>query len=249
MGLQILDPVEILHGVFTFSFIAISIIIGLIFLLKYWKEKRIEIITLGLAWIFLSSAWWGSGFSFFLILINLPPLNEFFFLLIANFFIPFALVFWMYSFTYLVYPPSKKLVTLIFSIILVIFEILLIIFIFEDRSLVGRIQEASTFYYMPGIFTLIFQLFAVIITIVTGIIFSIRSLKSHIPKVKWKGRFLLGAFILFAFGSFLDAVIHLNSISLIIVRVLLILSSIGYYLGFLLPDKILQKLTTINKEN
>jgi len=72
-------------------------------------------------------------------------------------------------------------------------------------------------------------------------------MRSHDQKVKWKGRFLLIAFILFTLGAFADAAIKLTPITLIIVRVILILSGIGYYFGFLLPDKIAEQLISLKK--
>jgi flagellar biosynthesis protein FliQ len=58
--------------------------------------------------------------------------------------------------------------------------------------------------------------------------------------VKWKGRFLLIAFLLFIVGAIFDAVIELNEITIIVIRLILIFSAIGYYLGFFLPDRIAQ---------
>jgi hypothetical protein len=55
---------EILYGILSVIFVFIAIIIGLRILTKYFELKMKELITVGLALIFLSSAWWGSAFSF-----------------------------------------------------------------------------------------------------------------------------------------------------------------------------------------
>ena len=63
---------------------------------------------------------------------------------------------------------------------------------------------------------------------------------------KWRGRFLLIAFLSFFFGTIFDAILELNILTIIIVRVILVTSSIEYYFGFFLPDKI--KNVLIKKE-
>lgn len=110
---------------------------------------------------------------------------------------------------------------------------------------IGEIQEK--FYYTPGLLTLMFQLFSVIITINTGFMFSFKSLKASDIKVKWKGRFLFIAFSLFIVGAIFDAMIKMDEIKVIIIRSILILSSIFYYLGFLLPDRLAELLGTFEK--
>ncbi|MHA1488443.1 MAG: hypothetical protein ACTSRI_02170 [Promethearchaeota archaeon] len=235
-GLADLNDLEILQGSFTLTFVLISIILGLIILLKFFSLRKKELIFVGLAWIFLSSAWWGSSFSFLFIVLFDYTFEPFLFLFISNVFIPVAVVCWMYTIGHLMYPESKKIIVSIFLTISILYEIVLISLLIIDPALIGTIK--GTFYYQPELIPMVFQMFALLVTIVTGILFSSRSLKSSDLEVKWKARFLLFGFILFTIGAGMDAAITLTPLTLVIVRLLLIISSIFYFLGFLLPDRI-----------
>ena len=92
-------------------------------------------------------------------------------------------------------------------------------------------------------FTRLFQIFAVVSALITGFLFVRQSFSSDVPKVKWKGRFLLLAFIIFAISAVIDSALPLGVGGVIIIRLLLISSAISYYFGWLLPDRILQLLT------
>ncbi|MHA1489699.1 MAG: hypothetical protein ACTSRI_08590 [Promethearchaeota archaeon] len=97
MGLEDLTATEILRGNFTLIFVLISLIIGI----KVF-------ITVGLTWIFLSSAWWGVSLAFINDIFFDAAIDPFFKRIIARIFLPFAVMCWIYSFSTLVYPSSKK---------------------------------------------------------------------------------------------------------------------------------------------
>ncbi len=236
MGIESLDQLEIVHGTFTLIFVIVSLIVGIRILIKYRISKKIEHITLGLAWIFLSSAWWGSSFSFFSILIINVPLNSFSFLFIGNVFIPIAIITWLYSITHIFKPELEKKVLLVALIAFGTYEFFLIFFLFTNPSIVGTIE--SKFYSKPNLFSALFQLCALSITIITGTIFSIKSMKSEDPKIQWRGRFLLLAFLTLTIGSFLDILTATNAFMLVFIRLLLMASAVEYYFSFFLPDKL-----------
>ena len=71
--------------------------------------------------------------------------------------------------------------------------------------------------------------------VLTGIHFSIISLKSDTIQVKWKGRFLLCAFLLFATGAIADGLLYLSLLFLFIFRVILLISATLFYIGFIMP--------------
>jgi hypothetical protein len=85
--------------------------------------------------------------------------------------------------------------------------------------------------------TLGFAIFGIFIALVTGMILGLKTIKSEDPFIKWKGRFLLIAFILFTVGAALDAISWSNLIVIFLIRFILILSAISYYFGFFLPKK------------
>ena len=105
-----------------------------------------------------------------------------------------------------------------------------------EKEIIGSLK--GTFYMQPNLFALAFQVFAIIISLISGIIFSIRTMKSDDPQVKLKGKFLLIAFVSFTVGALADAIIPMTPVTLVIVRLILISSAIEYYFGFLIPKKL-----------
>jgi hypothetical protein len=79
-------------------------------------------------------------------------------------------------------------------------------------------------------FVLLYMMISVLTAIISGIHFSIASMKIDSKEVQWKGRFLLISFIAFGIGAFGDAVV-----TLLIFRVLLLISSLFFYIGFIMP--------------
>ncbi|TXT61045.1 MAG: conserved membrane protein of unknown function [Promethearchaeota archaeon] len=235
INLEDLTINDILKGSLSLVFVIIAIIIGVRILTKYFSLKRKELITVGLTLIFLSSAWWGSAVSFVAYIFFGYSLNEFQFFLLGDAFIAIALISWIYSFTTLTYPEIKKPVLIIYFVIAIAYEIFLFSFLFIDPSVIGTIE---TFNSDHSIIPLIFLLFCILTFLITGILFSRESMKSTDPKVRLKGKFILVGMVSFCFGAIFDAGIPLESIWLILVRILLISSAIEYYIGFLLPKKL-----------
>ncbi len=236
MGIEALTDIEILQGSFTLVFVIISILLGLIILSKYFSLKKQEFIYVGLAWVFLSSGWWGSSFSFLSILLIGVAFSSSLFILIANVFIPIAIICWMNAIGILMFKEQKKKINIITLLICIPYDVVIIILLFIDPLLLGEIKQS--FYYQPALLPLIFQICALLVTISTGILFSVRSMKTSDLLVKWKAKFLLIGFISFTIGAFIDATIAMGALLLVLVRLILIFSALMYFLGFLLPDKI-----------
>ena len=235
MGISDLNELEIISGLFSLIFVAISLLIGLMFLIKYFKIKRKTILTVGLTWIFLSSAWWSRTISFLTIIFFDYSLNEFLYLFLLNAFIMVSTICWIYSFSTLVYPSSKKKILSIYLFICSIFEILLIVFLIWDTQLIGSVE----FFSANGApFSISLQIFAIFTFLITGILFARESLRSSDPKILWKGRFLLLAFISFTISALYESIAPLTPLSLVLIRILLISSAIEYYFGFFLPDRL-----------
>ena len=244
MILQILTQENIITAIFTLLFVLISLIVGLRILLKYFSFHTKELIMVGLAWICLSSPWWSAPFSF-LTYITFGVLWEVhIFFLIGNIFIPIALICWIYSFTEMMYPNLKKNLLIIYSSICSVFVIFFLFFLAYDVNVIGTFSGTFDAKYIS--FTRIFQAFAIVSALITGILFALKSFKSDDPKIRWKGRFLLIAFISFSTSAILDSGFELGVTGVLIIRVLLISSAIEYYLGFLLPDRIANKLIRNN---
>jgi len=64
------------------------------------------------------------------------------------------------------------------------------------------------------------------------------SIKSHNPEVSLKGKLILAAFISFTVAAVIETFGHLDPLTVVITRSILISSSIEFYLGFILPRRI-----------
>lgn len=59
-----LSAFEIFYGSFTFASVVISTILGLFIALKYREHKKIELLLVGITWIFLASPYWSDALQF-----------------------------------------------------------------------------------------------------------------------------------------------------------------------------------------
>ncbi|MFX1363678.1 MAG: hypothetical protein ACFFCE_09280 [Promethearchaeota archaeon] len=243
MGFDQLSDIDRVNGIFALIFITISIIIGFRILLKYITLKRKELFTIGLAWIFLSSAWWGGAASFLWMIFTDERLSLIPFLIMSNMFIPIALICWIYSVVHIFYTESEKIITFLVIIVCAIYDLLILVFLFIDTDLVGHIEGDIN--AVPTLFPLIFQIGAILTALITGSLFSIKSIKIDDPEVKLKGKILLIGFISFSFAAFMDAIIADITVFLIITRIILISSSIEYYIGFFLPKILANKVNKV----
>lgn len=83
---------------------------------------------------------------------------------------------------------------------------------------------------------MLYAVFIVLTMLITEIIFGQSSLKSDNPEIKLKGKFLILAFVSWSIGAVLDAALPLNIMTLMLARIILILSAIEFYCGFILPN-------------
>ncbi|MFW9970156.1 MAG: hypothetical protein ACFFDF_08145 [Candidatus Odinarchaeota archaeon] len=228
-----LNPIDILNGIFSLIFVAISLFVGFIILSRYFKYKERIYLLVGATWIFISEPWWPSSISFLIALINGIGIPSEVYFLIGNLFVPLAIILWLLAFTEFLYSEKRKLILSIFAIIGVIFEILFFIFLFFTPSLIGELNGPVDVNYKS--FIMVFLIIFLSIVVITGFLFAHLSLKSEDPEVKLKGKLLVVAYIAFSIGALLDSSVPFNEIVIIIVRLILILSAICWYGGFLLP--------------
>lgn len=241
MTLQELSIIDFFQGLFTAIFVFISLFIGLriIFFPKNRKERLN--ISLGLTWILLCSAWWGSSLRFFILVIFNWDIGNFFHLFLSNVFVPIALIVWVYTITSTVYLKIKKKAMLLISLICIPYDIILIILLFVNPNLIGSTKSIVDLTYT--LFPQIFLLFAIITSVSTGLLFSLRSMEIPDPKIQLRGKFFFLAFLSLGVGSFFDVFLIPTLPYIIIVRFILILSSVAYYLAFFLPENIANKMT------
>ncbi|MFX0104628.1 MAG: hypothetical protein ACFE75_03945 [Candidatus Hodarchaeota archaeon] len=239
-----LNSVDIVNGTFSLIFVIISLFVGIVILSKYFKYKERIYFLVGVTWIFISEPWWPSSLSFLVALGNGIGISPELYFLIGNILVPLAIALWLVAFTEFLYTEKRKLILLTFGIYGLIFEILFLTFLFLDPSLIGELTPPVDVNYKS--FILIFLLSFIIIVVVTGILFARLSLKSDDSEVKLKGKLLIIAYIAFTIGAVSDA-FPLNIFTIIITRLILIVSAICWYGGYLLP-RWMKKLFVRKKE-
>jgi len=228
-----LDPLDILNGIFSFMFVVISLVVGVLILLRYLKYKEKIYFLVGATWILISEPWWPSSLSFLVSLSNGVGLTPSLYFLIGNTLIPLAIILWLLAFTDFLFTEKRKMILLIFIIIGIIFEVIFYTFLFINPVLIGTSNSPVDVSY--SFFIIIFLVFFVLTVVISGLLFARLSLKSDDPEVKLKGKLLVIAFIAFFVGALLDSSISLNEVGIIFVRLILIASAIFWYGGFLLP--------------
>ena len=133
------------------------------------------------------------------------------------------------------------IITIAFSIL---FEIVFFSLFFIDVNLIGVINPLRPFTVDFGIFITVYLLIVILAMVITGVIFAQKSVKLEDREVRLKGKLLRAAFITFAVAAILDSLLGtifenpadpLLAIMVVVVRILLILSALEFYGGFLLP--------------
>ena len=167
-------------------------------------------------------------------------LSDVLYFTIGNIASPIIMIIWILAFLDLKEYHNKKLILTIYAVLGVLYEIYLVYFLIVDPSVIGSLTSVLDVTYRGLV--MVWALFIVLNLIVTGVILGRDSMKSDNAEIKWKGRFLLIAFISWSLGAILDAALPLTFITLTIARIILISSAVEFYLGFILPDFIKKRL-------
>jgi len=226
-----LDPIVIINGVSSLIFVIICILVGIFIIGNYFQHKNINLIYVGLAWIGLSEPWWSSSFSFLVALFNDSGLSNEIYLFIGNAFLPIFVLLWLVAMGNLLDWKWKKYISSIYSIGAILFEIIFIYFLFTNYTIIGK--KVGPVDVDFGLITILFLFVNLVLFFGSGIWFAVNSLKSDQERLKLKGKFLLSAFIIFVAGTTWD-IIATN----IFTRLLLVISAVIFYIGYILPPKI-----------
>jgi len=230
-----LDPLIISNGVLMLILDAISLTVGFTIFSKYFKYKQIALAYVGLAWIFIACPWYPGAISFIMFLLTQQYLGAEVYMIIGNVFIPIALVLWIAGFTELLYKNRQKLLVILFVIYAGVFYILFFYLLNLDPLLIGEVKNIDVKY---ADFIVLYSLTVLAVVIITGIMFTNKSVKDSNPEIRLKSKFLLLAFILYTIGTSLDALLGLDYFTLIIFRGFEISAAISFYLGFILPERV-----------
>ncbi len=219
------------------------ILVGLKLISKYFQLKEKICITTGIAWICFSTIWWGIVYRIIVEALNIP-LNFAFQMFIKTAFVLPGLVFWIYSFSKLIYPMKTKTLVIPYLVIAIILDAVLIFIVLLYPERQDMVNVTLNFFLFE-----MFYYIALITMLITGFLFSKASLKSDDVKIRWKGRFLLFAYIFIIIGAIIElidysqygilVVFYMNFITSII----LIIGAIEYYFGFFLPGWLMKWLT------
>jgi len=238
-----LTPLDILNGILGLLVVIVSFILGLIVLLKYFKNKNKNFILLGINLIFLTSGWYGTSTSFVIALINSSDGLSLEMILLLNFIpLPIGLICWCGFYSNILLKEKQKLFLLTMTIITIFFYSVFLYVVFTDVSQAAiKISPVDTT-AGENRFLSIYIIIFIIVLLITGIHFSLQTMKYEDIEMKVKGKFLLFAFPSFSIGGFLDSTLPSNEITLILFRILLISSIIGFYIGYLLPNWIKKRI-------
>ncbi|MFX1345739.1 MAG: hypothetical protein ACFFBC_12625 [Promethearchaeota archaeon] len=239
-----MELVDVLQGSFSLIFVVISLIIGITILTKYFEHKNRLFILVGISWIGVANPWIPDSVSFLMQLIVQEWLPRGWYFIIGNVFIPIALLTWLIAYTDMIKRKAQKKVILITVLLSILFEIGFFVLFFIDLDLIGIINPDRPFTVDFGIFITIYLLVVILVMVVTGVSFAQKSVKSDDREVRLKGKLLRAAFITFTIAAILDSLLGtifedptdpLLAIMVVIVRILLIISALEFYGGFLLP--------------
>ena len=140
----------------------------------------------------------------------------------------------------ILFKKKKKEIITVILIWITCYEILFIPSLINDPHFLGELK--SPIYFEPGDILSIFLFLGIFILYISAIFFIRESLISKKIDVKYKGMFLLIAFTLYVVGAIFDILSRGDFIFLTITHIILILSSIFIYFGFILPKRIKKKL-------
>ena len=247
-----MDIVDILQGSLSLIYVLISFIIGFTIISKYGKYKNRLYILVGLCWLMLSTLWLPEAVSFLMSLFIQQTLAVDWYFIIGNAFVPVALFCWIFAYTDMINHQKQKQALALIVVFIIAFEGVFFYQFFLDINLIGVINPLRPFSADLGYYLTILLFISFLILFVTGFRFARRSVRSENKEVRLKGKLLEFAFIAFTIAALLEktarslligtvfdesnpTIMLLLSVMLVVVRVLLIASSIAFYGGFLLP--------------
>jgi len=234
-----LTPPQFLQGIFSTIYVSISIVIGLIIISKYFKYKSTTFLFIGVAWSGMAVPWSGDVINFIAFLTDTPYLTDEIYLTIVCAFLPLFVLLWLAALSDLLKIQKKKLILIITLILSIAFEIAFFAVLMSGNA-VSIGYSVTPFQYQFGDMIAVYMLLIIIIVLATGLKFAIESIKTDDPAIQLKGKLLIIAFISFTTGALLDSVIpmilgEMTEVMIVVVRLILISSSIFFYFGFLLP--------------
>lgn len=202
-------------------------------LLKYFELGSRDYIFVGIAWMGISNPWLPDAISLFMIIFFRTTLSPELTFIIGYSLLPFFVLCWIIALTDLLYSEKQRILLIPYLILAIISEFFFIYLLLKDPSLIGTF--VSPFQIRWSLFMEIYLFIFLLIAVATGFLFAFKSIKSHSREVQIKGRFILIAFISFTVAATIETFGHLEPLTVVLTRSILIFSSIVFYLGFIFP--------------
>ncbi|MFX1393658.1 MAG: hypothetical protein ACFFAH_08790 [Promethearchaeota archaeon] len=224
------------------SLVGLCFVFALISLIIYKAIKnRVKKLYIFAAYLLsISSPWYPSAFGYLFWLLTGKIFSYQFYVLLGTLGMPVVALTWFYIYTSIMYPRWKKIYLIFFGILSIIFYFYVFYFLFfapeaPVEDMLGiKITPLDIEY--KGFIT-IYLIVGFLIGVPTFFHFAIASIRTKDnPKIQWRGKLLLITQILFLIGAIMDASIELTPIFLIIIRIILIIAALTFYMGFVMPD-------------
>ncbi|MBD3255052.1 MAG: hypothetical protein GF383_08155 [Candidatus Lokiarchaeota archaeon] len=226
---------EFANGLTGLIFTIIVVYVGIVIALKYFRYKQKTLLYVGLGWIGMSSPYMAVSISFVSYLITGMPLIEVVYFFVAIGLVPMFFMLWIAAATEFLYKEKQLIIFIVFLILNIIIEIYIAFALITNTELIGIKEGPVDTAWSTTIIG--YFIFVIIIVLITGLLISVRSIKSPDKEISFKGKFLLVAFILWSTGSVLDAILDFP-----ITRIILMVSSIVFYFGWITPDWLKKRL-------
>lgn len=228
-----LTLIDYVNGSLSLVFVIISVYIGIILILKYKQYQEITLLYVGITWIIMCEPWWPHSVSFVVSLITGSGLDIRTFYFLAVTFIPIGLLTWLKASLEFMNVKKQKTILILSAIIMGIFEIIFFIVLIVNPAIIATMLTDVD--AVNHLFILLYFLVILGIFLITGILFAFNAMKTDLKKNKMKGRILLIAILVYTLGGIIDGAFEMGIGILVASRILLLLSSILFYFGFILP--------------
>jgi hypothetical protein len=238
---MVLTDFQFLNGLLALITVSLCFIVGLIIVIKYFQYGQKELLYVGITWMAVYQPWWPGSLAFLLNVFGIidGSIGAGNYILIASMFIPPAIFTWFMGVTEMLFKGKRNIIVGFYLVITILMSTFIVINVLVEPTNLGEIDIVNADY---GLIMTLYMMFINGSIAVSGILMGRESLKSEIPQINLKGKFLIGASICYFLGGLLDVgLIESFPWFIFISRTILMSGSVLFYLGFLLP-KFLEKL-------
>ncbi len=245
--LMTLELIEIINSFFSLLSVTVFAIVGIIIIIRYFEYMNKNLLYMGAAWAIMGLPWLPSAVAFIVYLASSQFLPLWLYLILGYPLVPVQIILFSIVLTEAKYKEKQRLIVLFLTLFGAVFEIFFFTFLFVNPLFLAEPTLSPVDIDFGGIMIGCLVTF-LILNVSMGILIGRESLKSEIPEVRLKGKFILSAFIIVLFGAGIDAILPITFIALPVVRILLILTAILFYFGFITPDWLKKRLLDKKKD-